>query len=115
MMALTPPSRRQSTERVQAAVRLSWSAAVFATSVIISATRWSGSSELLAQEMQKDPLPRFRERLLAEGFCSETEIKTIEAAMEAEAKEAFEQALATPAPDPSGLLDGVYASTVPQT
>ena len=71
--------------------------------------------ELLAQEMEKDPIPRFRDRIIAEKLCSESEVSSIEAAMEAEAKAAFGEALATPLPDKSTVLDGVYASPVPQT
>jgi pyruvate dehydrogenase E1 component alpha subunit len=67
--------------------------------------------ELLAQEMEKDPIPGFRNRLVAEQLCGEVELAAIAAEAQAEAKAAFEEALATPMPDGS-ILDGVYATPV---
>ena len=65
--------------------------------------------ELLAQEMEKDPISGFRDRLVAEQLCGEVELAAIAAEAQAEAKAAFEEALATPMPDGS-ILDGVYAT-----
>ncbi|GAB4658934.1 pyruvate dehydrogenase (acetyl-transferring) E1 component subunit alpha [Mycobacterium avium subsp. hominissuis] len=68
--------------------------------------------ELLAQEMQKDPVPGFRDRLVAEKLCSEEELAAIDAAVEAEAQAAFNEALSKPMPDASNVLEGLYATAV---
>jgi pyruvate dehydrogenase E1 component alpha subunit len=70
-------------------------------------------SELMAQEMEKDPIPRFRGRLVAEKLCSEDELAAIEATVEAEANAAFEEAFNTPMPDGASILEGVYATPIP--
>ena len=71
--------------------------------------------ELLVQEMDKDPIPRFRDRLLAEKLCNEDELAAIKAAVEAEATAAFEEALSAPMPDGGSILQGVYATPLPQS
>jgi pyruvate dehydrogenase E1 component alpha subunit len=69
-------------------------------------------TELLTQEMAKDPIPAFRERVLAEKLCAADELDAIDEAAAAEARAAFEEALNTAMPDGSNVLDGVYASPV---
>ena len=64
--------------------------------------------------MQKDPIPGFRNRLLADELCSEDELAAIEATVKAEANAAFEEAVSTPVPDKVSILQGVYATPVPQ-
>lgn len=68
--------------------------------------------ELLAAEMEKDPLPTFRARVLADGILSEDQLAAIEAEEEAVARAAFEGAIATDMPDAGSVLTGVYASPV---
>jgi pyruvate dehydrogenase E1 component alpha subunit len=69
-------------------------------------------AELLTQEMEKDPIPAFRERVTAEKLCARDELDAIDVAVAAETQTAFEEAMNRPMPDGSNVLDGVYASPV---
>jgi len=57
----------------------------------------------------KDPIPRFRARLLKEGALTEGAAKRIESAARAEVDDAVQFALASPLPTPEEALQYVYA------
>jgi TPP-dependent pyruvate/acetoin dehydrogenase alpha subunit len=56
----------------------------------------------------KDPIPRFREFLLAQKIATESELAAIEAAMQKEIAEATEFALNSPYPELSEAFDDVF-------
>ncbi len=58
---------------------------------------------------KKDPIPRFRARLLADGVLAEGDATRIEQAARAEIDDAVEFALASPLPKPEEALNFVYA------
>ena len=58
---------------------------------------------------KKDPIPRFRVRLLAERTLTEADAARIEAAARAEIEDAVQFALASPLPDPEEAVNFVYA------
>lgn len=64
----------------------------------------------LEAERAKDPVPRFARWLVDSGTCTEAEVKGIEALAEEAAAEAFEAAMAAPAPDARTAYDGAYAA-----
>jgi pyruvate dehydrogenase E1 component alpha subunit len=65
----------------------------------------------LAAAQERDPVPAYRQRLLADGICTEEELAAIEASAEAVVAEAVAEALAAPAPSAESLRDSVYADT----
>jgi acetoin:2,6-dichlorophenolindophenol oxidoreductase subunit alpha len=58
---------------------------------------------------ERDPLPRLRERLLADGAAGESELETMQAEILAAIEAAIEFAKASPWPDPRELTRYVYA------
>jgi len=58
---------------------------------------------------ERDPLPRFRFRLLTEGVITEAELKKIEESARAEMDDAVQYALASPFPAPEEAANNVYA------
>ena len=65
--------------------------------------------EEVAEWKTRDPIARFRERLLAEGLAGEDDIAPIDAAVQALVEEARRFADASPWPDPATVLDHVYS------
>ncbi|HMF16846.1 MAG TPA: thiamine pyrophosphate-dependent enzyme, partial [Gemmataceae bacterium] len=57
----------------------------------------------------RDPIPRFRARLLKNRVLTEATAKRIEAAADAEVDDAVQFALASPLPAPEEALEHVYA------
>jgi pyruvate dehydrogenase E1 component alpha subunit len=57
----------------------------------------------------KDPIKRFREKLLEENVLSEVEIRQIENDVLGEIEEAVKFAMESPLPDPEEALEDVYA------
>jgi acetoin:2,6-dichlorophenolindophenol oxidoreductase subunit alpha len=66
-------------------------------------------AEQLAAAQEQDPVPRFRQRLLDAGVCTDDELSGIETAAAAILDEAVKEAMAAPAPSPEHLRDHVYA------
>jgi pyruvate dehydrogenase E1 component alpha subunit len=58
---------------------------------------------------QRDPIPTFAQRLMAEGDVAEVEISAVHAAVEQEIEEAIRFAEASPEPDLEEALQDVYA------
>jgi len=58
---------------------------------------------------KNDPLHRYRDRLLDEGFATRDELEAMEAEVTAFLETEMEAALAEPLPDPTFALEGVYA------
>ncbi|HEY7839177.1 MAG TPA: dehydrogenase E1 component subunit alpha/beta [Terriglobales bacterium] len=69
----------------------------------------------LEADAARDPLARLRQRMLDEGWATETTIAGIEAEIEATIATATETALASPPPSPATLLEHVYSSDVDPT
>lgn len=65
--------------------------------------------EEVAEWLAKDPIKRFRERLLQEGVLTAEEIQKIEAEAAAEIEEAVRFAMESPYPAPEEALEDVYA------
>lgn len=63
--------------------------------------------------MKKDPVPRFREWLVSNGYVKEAILTTMEAEIEREIDEAVQFALASPFPDVAELRHDVYDQEVP--
>jgi pyruvate dehydrogenase E1 component alpha subunit len=59
--------------------------------------------------LAKDPIKRFKEKLLQTNILTETEIKKIEKEVSAEIEEAVNFAIESPYPKPEEALDDVYA------
>ena len=57
---------------------------------------------------EKDPIDRFRGRLLDEGWATEEEIEAMEAEAEERVREAAERVVEEPKPEPEGALEDVY-------
>jgi len=57
---------------------------------------------------ERDPIDRFRTRLLEEGWATETELDEIVRESEERVRQAAEKALAEPAPEPEWARKGVY-------
>ena len=64
--------------------------------------------DLLAEWARRDPLDRFRRRLMREGFTDE-ELNTIDETAIAQIEAAVVAAEAAPWPDPATVADGVFA------
>ena len=56
----------------------------------------------------RDPIPRLKTWLLAEGIATAEEIEELERAVEQEIEEAVAFARASPKPRPEEALEGVY-------
>ncbi len=67
----------------------------------------------LAAAQAAAPVPAFRARLLADGFCSESDLMAIEGAAKAEVADAIEFARAAPLPTVEDLYTDVFAATDP--
>jgi pyruvate dehydrogenase E1 component alpha subunit len=65
--------------------------------------------ELLEEWRPKDPLDRYRKRLVRGGIAAE-DLDAIDAAAAAQIDTAIADAEAAPWPDPADVIDGVYAS-----
>ena len=65
--------------------------------------------DLLAAYRERDPIAGLRQHLLEQGVTTEDELKTMDEAIDAQVTEAYTRALKDPQPNPSTLLDGVYA------
>jgi pyruvate dehydrogenase E1 component alpha subunit len=65
--------------------------------------------ELLEEWAQRDPIERYRERLLSDGFAAE-EVEGIAAEVKAYVDECAERAVASPMPDPEVAREGVFAT-----
>ena len=64
---------------------------------------------------EREPIPRFRRRLVADGLMTDAELAAIERDVDAEIARATDEALAAPPPDPATLLRHVYSETVDPT
>jgi TPP-dependent pyruvate/acetoin dehydrogenase alpha subunit len=58
---------------------------------------------------EKDPIPRFRQYLTANGVATEDEIEAIDAEVKQEMVEAVKFAQESPQPDPATAMDYIYA------
>ncbi len=67
-------------------------------------------SDDLSAALERDPGPTMRRWLLENGYVSEARVSELETAAENTISEAFAFAQSSPPPDPSELLDDVYAS-----
>ncbi len=65
--------------------------------------------ELLAEWELRDPVKRYRQRLLDAGITDETELAEIAQRVEVEIADAVAYAEASPLPDPATVEQGVYA------
>lgn len=65
--------------------------------------------EQLAAAQERDPVPSYRRRLLDSGFCSEDDLRRIEADAAATVDTAVREALAAPTPSSENLRDDLYA------
>ena len=68
-----------------------------------------GNKDEYKAAQQRDPLPRFRGYLLAEGVTTESELKRIDNSAHAEMDDAVQFALASPFPAPEEAANNVYA------
>ncbi len=66
-------------------------------------------------EAQRDPLPKFAVFLVREGILEESEIETLEAAVDREIIEATDRALAAELPSPDSIYKWVYSPDVDPT
>lgn len=66
--------------------------------------------EEVEEWLAKDPIPRFRDVLLAEGILDEAGAEEVEAEVAAEIEAAVEYARSSPSPAPQDALEGVYGS-----
>jgi pyruvate dehydrogenase E1 component alpha subunit len=64
---------------------------------------------LLEEWAAKDPLLRFETYLRERGLLDETKLAELKSRIEAELKDALDYAQNSPHPDPTTLLDGLYA------
>ncbi len=66
--------------------------------------------ELLEEWAQRDPLDRYRERLVSEHGYATDEVERIESEVRDYVAQCAERALASPMPEPGDALDGVFAA-----
>lgn len=66
-----------------------------------------------AAHMEKDPLPAFRAKLIADGVASEDQLVKLEADIEAEVQDAIDFAFASAFPDVAELRRDVFAEEIP--
>jgi TPP-dependent pyruvate/acetoin dehydrogenase alpha subunit len=86
--------------------------------------RWRGHSKSDRQAyrtrdevkewQQRDPIPRFRERLTADGAVSAVELDEIEGEVERTIDEAIAFGEASPAPEPADLYTDVFVEAHPR-
>ena len=67
------------------------------------------AEEEIAEWMKRDPIQQFHEKLAAEGIATQEELKGIVETVQKEAEEAVEKAVADPMPDPSEVMEDIYA------
>jgi acetoin:2,6-dichlorophenolindophenol oxidoreductase subunit alpha len=65
--------------------------------------------EEIEEWKQRDPIPSFARRLVAEGMTTEAELQAIEAAVQRELEDAIQFAEASPDPDLEEALEDIYA------
>ena len=65
-----------------------------------------------AAAMEADPVPRLRDRLIADRIATEAELAAVEADIESQIDEAIEFALASPWPDPDELRFDVFEKEI---
>lgn len=65
--------------------------------------------EEVEEWLKKDPIPRFRNKLVEMGVLTENEAEKIEKEVLAEVEEAVKFALESPYPEPEEALEDVYA------
>jgi acetoin:2,6-dichlorophenolindophenol oxidoreductase subunit alpha len=68
--------------------------------------------EMYDQAVVDDPVPKLRQRLIAESILAETAVVAMEAEIAVELEEAIAFALASPMPDPSEVMIDIYADKV---
>jgi pyruvate dehydrogenase E1 component alpha subunit len=68
------------------------------------------SKDQLAEAQTRDPIPGYRQRLVAEGVCTEAELVEIETAASASVDAAVKRVLSAPDPSPDELTAYVYAN-----
>jgi pyruvate/2-oxoglutarate/acetoin dehydrogenase E1 component len=73
------------------------------------------TADEVAEWKKKDPLPRFRRHLLAEGCATGAELDEIEAAARAEVEAAIRYAEESPLPEPETVTQDVYFPQPPET
>lgn len=71
------------------------------------------TKEEVDEERKRDPLPRLRERILAERLATESELATMEAEAKAKVDEAVRFAEQSPEPADEAIYDDVYSPAVP--
>ncbi|HET7215660.1 MAG TPA: dehydrogenase E1 component subunit alpha/beta [Terriglobia bacterium] len=71
--------------------------------------------EIREGEAKRDPLHKLAHHLVKTGLATEAELKALEVEVDREIREAVDQALAAPPPDPETLMDFVYSPTVDPT
>ena len=75
---------------------------------------WTGDPEVYRTRedvkawMEKDPIKRMKEKMLADKVATETELEAIEKKAIADVEEAAEFAVNSPEPDPKSVMDNVY-------
>jgi acetoin:2,6-dichlorophenolindophenol oxidoreductase subunit alpha len=69
--------------------------------------------EELQAAIAADPVPRYRELLIADGTATEAELGEIDQRLTGELEQAVQAALDAPLPDPAELFTDVYAAEVP--
>ena len=70
--------------------------------------RYGNKAEYLAAR-ERDPIPRFRGRLLSQGIMTESELQRLDDSARLEMDDAVQFALASPPPDPEEATNYVYA------
>ncbi|MEJ2012692.1 MAG: thiamine pyrophosphate-dependent dehydrogenase E1 component subunit alpha [Anaerolineales bacterium] len=81
--------------------------------------RWKGHSrsdrqayrtrEEVKAWQKKDPIPRFADALIAAGMLAQDEVETMQAAAHEHVEDALEFAEASPEPEISSIMEGLYA------
>ena len=66
--------------------------------------------ELLSEWAERDPIDRYRERLVAEAGFTDEEVEGIAAEVRAYVDECAERAVASPMPERDVAFDGVFAT-----
>ncbi len=64
--------------------------------------------EQLDEAQAKDPVPAYRQKLLASGVCAEEDLAAIDAAATTTVNDAVKQVVSAPAPSPDSLRTDVY-------
>ncbi|OAU77898.1 2-oxoisovalerate dehydrogenase, partial [Lacticaseibacillus rhamnosus] len=67
------------------------------------------SPEELATIKENDPVKKFQQQLIDEGYLNETDIDRIEKELETEINQATDDAEVMPDPDPAKITDQLYA------